>query len=265
MFLERYHKGKRITVDLQGLYYGQSVFLIGGSPELWEHMCFPYFKENGIITMAMNNAGCSMIRPTMQVTADKPPCFSRRRLLDPGIMHFARGPFWKQEVEEGKQWHQVPNTFFYPLNEAAEAPTDFSKGLVWKRAVFPTAIALCLYLGFGRIYLCGCSFHRNKGDYDTGIELTTEQGIWNDRVYGNTVNHMKEWVGSLRRVGVTEVISCTSDSRLNEFYDFMTLDQALDDEMRKMPENWDFDKLVHSSKLSTVIEVKTLPNLETSP
>lgn len=261
MFLERYDtKRKRITVDLENFWSG-AVFLIGGSPELLKHP-IQKLKRPGIVTMAMNNAACNLLRPTLHMTADKPPCYSMRRLLDPGIVHFARNVFWKQELPDGSWWADTENTYFYPLDESAPDPTDYSKGLVWRKTIFPAAIALCMYLGFRRIYLLGCQFSTEKGDYDTGVTLNENERDWNRRVYGNTVNHMREWLPVLRSAHCPDIISCTNDSPLNDMYEFRRFEEAVDAECARLPVDWELDKVVHSSKLSTMIEVKALPNLE---
>lgn len=248
MFYRFTPSGARISIDLDDLFFGSSLFLLGGGPSL-KDMPLELLKHPSIITLAMNNVPCVFNHPTMWVCADKPPCFSQHIYASPTIMKFTMISRRSEMVGiTGKKVFEFPNMFFYGVKDFSLG--DFlnkDRDLVWWKSVFPIALQLAHRLGFRRVYLVGCGFKMSKGSqYAWKTELTNYQLNYSQRTYNNDLNRLR----SLKPVfdaNKFEVISSTPDSVANEILGYIPIEEAIYKERETYPSVSDTMSLVHSS------------------
>jgi len=226
---------RRKAVDLYDLY-GGSVFLCGGHPSL-KNEDLSLFSKPGISTLAMNNTA-TMFRPSFWVCADKPECYSPSVIHDPGILKFARLCHSHRQVGNGLLWNHMPGTLFYSDSESAFKLNNVlhrSNKFAWWKNVFIIAIQLCYRLGFRKIYLCGVGLQIEKdAQYAYPSGLTDGQVNKNKGCYNNVYMQLRDIMPHYNRFGL-RFVSCTPDSRSNEFLPYMPLTTAVAETLSNYP------------------------------
>lgn len=254
MFYRYTKAAARIPVDLEGMYDGETLFLMGGSPKLRE-LPLDLLRQAGVITLGMNNLPCFFPKPNLWVCADKPLCFSPHIFTSPEITKFTMISRRGLEVPDtgGKRIMDCPNVFFFGAHERFTYKNflDPGRDLVWWRSVFPIALQLAWKLGFKKVFLVGCSFNMNKKtgeQYAWKTKLTADQAQYSHNTYVKDVARLRALLPTFARKGF-EVISSTPDSAANEFLSYVPLDQAVEEALRGKPVQSDTSTLIHSSAL----------------
>jgi len=250
----RYTKGAaRMACDLDGLYEGQDLYLLGGAPIL-KHLPLDQLRKPGIVTLAVNNVPYVFPKPRLWLALDKPVCFSPHVYMDPSITKFTTISRRDMRVyEEGPKVWQCPNLFMFGTK------TDFTvqdflrqdRDLVWWKSVFPCALQLAWRLGFKRIHLVGCSFElsESKKHYAWQTDNDDNEKNWSQRTYSNDLNRIRGLLPTFKKHGF-ELISCTPDSAANDLLPYVQLDSAVQATLSKLPRPADTMTLRHSSKAS---------------
>lgn len=210
-------------VDLDDHFSGP-LFLCGGHPSLADYD-FEKLKTKNATIMAMNNAA-TVVEPNIWIGADKPECYSLSVIGNPRIMKFARLLYATEAIRPRTNitWGQLPNTFFYGVDNGNTKPKDYLKNvkaLCWWRSVFTTAIHLAYKLGFREIYLCGTVFAlEDDKEYAYDVRLNDGQKEYNRKTYDATVRNVRNSLPALNNVGV-KLISCSPNSQINEFLEYV--------------------------------------------
>ena len=230
----RFKGGRRKAIDLDNTFNG-SCFLVGGGSQLKEAK--EKLNDSRIVTMAMNNSG-TQISPNLWVGADKAEYYSESILMNPGVMKFAYITRSGGDVH-GTPWKLLPNTYFITglSNYVEKAFFHRGRDFVWWKNVFLIAVQILHRLGFRRVYTVGCGFNISPDKiYGYKTDLTKDQVAYNQRTYDMVVGQIN---GVLPYAADThfELISCTPDSKLNGIIPYMELDQALEEETKKIPEH----------------------------
>ena len=246
----RFDNGGRIPVDLDNLFSG-ACFIAGGHPFLLKEN-LDLLKQPGIPVISMNNTA-STIPTTIWIGMDKPKCYSTRILLDQKIMKFS--VISRKDLLVGnKKMLELPNMHFFGANEKYFNVHNFlnqHRDFVWWKNTMYNCLQLAYRLGFRKVYLIGCAFKISKEEpYSYDMKLTDHQINYNNRTYSNFVNKMKLLKTHFKEKGF-EVISCTPDSTLNEFYPFIPFEDAVRDILKDFPKEYDTDKCLHSSEMSS--------------
>jgi hypothetical protein len=254
MFYRYTRAAARIPVDLDGMYEGETLFLLGGSPKLRE-LPLELLRKPGVITLAMNNVPCFFPSPSMWVCADKPLCFSPHIFTSPEIMKFTMISRRGLEVPGtgGLRIMDCPNMLFFGAHERFTFKNflDPSRDLAWWRSVFPIALQVAWRLGFKKVHLVGCGFHMNKAEgqqYAWNTKLTQDQAQYSHNTYTRDVDRLRALLPTFARKGF-EVISSTPGSRANEFLSYVPLSQAVEAALGDKPVPADTSALLHSSQL----------------
>ncbi len=252
MFYRFTQSGARIAIDLDGLYVGETLFLLGGSPILKE-MPLDLLRQEGIVTMAVNNVPCVFPSPNIWVCADKPPCFSQHIFASPEIMKFTS--ISRRELvvgDTGKRVRQFPSMFFFGLDDKYTERTLLNPGrdIVWWRSVFPIAIQLAWRLGFKRVFLVGCGFKmKNDSQYAWSTNLNDYQQNYSQRTYDKDLQRLIALRPTFKEKGF-EVISSTPGSRANDVIEYMDMEEAIRLTRARLPAKTDTRDLAHSSSLT---------------
>lgn len=252
MFYRYLKSGARIATDLDGLFDGSAVFILGGSPKLAE-LPLDKISESGIPTLAMNNVPCTFPNPTLWVCADKPPCFSPHIYASAAITKFTMISRRDEMVlGTGKRVREFPNMFFFGTKGDIKPETFLAKqrDIAWWKSVFPIALQISYRLGFRRVYLVGCGFRMNKDrQYAWTTDLTEYQINYSQRTYNVDVDRLRQLKPHFESKGF-EVISCTPDSAANGVLDYISVEEAIRKELETRPKISDTMSLVHSSALA---------------
>ncbi len=227
----RYDGEIRKSMDLDNVFSG-ACFLLGGSPCLMDSK--DKIANQPIIKMAMNNAA-TIVRPDLWVGADISKNYSTSVLVDPGVMKFTYISRRDNQVN-GRKWKEMPNTYF--MSSKQTKPNEFflrGRDFSWDKNVFVLAIQLAYRLGFRKVYLLGCSFKiAQDKQYCYETRLDKAQVEYNQKTYNVAIRQVRSLLGPAKDAGF-EIISCTTDSKINEIVPFIDLDQALRDELSTIP------------------------------
>lgn len=253
MFYRYTKAGARISVDLEGLYEGETVFLLGGNPQLKE-LPLELLRQPGIVTLAMNNAPCVFERPTLWVTADRPECFSPHIYSCAETQKFAMISRRDIEVPQtGKKMRDFPSMYFYGANDSVTYENFLAPGrdMVWWRSVFPIALQLAHRLGFKRVFLVGCGFSMSQEpgkQYAWNTSLSPEQAQYSQGTYNKDLDRMRHLQPVFSRGGFV-VTSSTPNSKANPIFGYTPLEEAVRLALEGKPRKSDTKALLHSSQL----------------
>jgi hypothetical protein len=242
----RYVNGAQIAVDLDGLYQGQTLFLVGGGPSLGD-VDLDLLRQDGVITLGLNNVPL-VFKPNLWLGADKPQCFSPHIFALPEVTRFMPSSR-KDEVVSGRPVIEYANTLFFGT-QAGFTPHAFlqpSRDLVWWRSVFPMALQLAHRLGFRKVFLVGCDLSYG-GTYAWETDLTAAQAQYSQRTYDDDVSRLAQLMPTFQANGFT-VESCTPGSAAHAAgVPYLPLAEAVAGVAQAKPT--DARGLVHSSGLS---------------
>jgi hypothetical protein len=223
-------------------------YLVCGGPSLKEVPPESLRVPNALLVV-MNNA-YPYIRPDIWVGMDHPHCYPRQVLWEP-FMKIMRGGY-QHKTSEGRAIRDKFNLFFAdcskfedPHSEIFKPPTD-STVFIWKKNVMTITMHILIWMGAKRINIVGCDLSGEHGDYHSDeVNLSKVNKTWNRKTYNEINKFLKKIVPMAKKNGV-EINSCTPDSRINEYMNYIPLEAAL----KKTQESVPFGgHLYHSSKV----------------
>ncbi len=238
---------ERRAVDLEGIH-SDSCILVGGSPHLENIGQWRVLETQGVVTMAMNNVAMNF-KPTYWIGADKPENYSKSILYDSSFLHFAYLSRCCEEVD-GRHWKNFSNVMFMGSSPHITANQFFGPlvHFVWWKNVFLLALQSLYHLGFRKVYVLGSTFKiSEEGQYSFASGLTTEQIEYNKRTYKMVLGQLASIVPHFERAGF-ELFSCTSDSELNEDFNFIPFTEVIEKFRSKIPEHNAIDVIHPISK-----------------
>lgn len=177
-----FYRANRKPVYLDGIFYNQSIFLVGGGPST-EQQDLGRLLERGIITAAMNNVAAQNIRPNIWVCTDLVASFCENIWFDPCIMKFIPSDhcFEKVMMSDGivspVSGQECPQTYIYDkisyfnhknflteevVSWGCSKGVEDSLGLRGCRSVMMATLKILYYLGFKNVYLLGADFYMQK-------------------------------------------------------------------------------------------------------
>ncbi len=253
MFYRYTQAGARIPVDLDGLYQGESLFLLGGSPTL-KDLPLDLLKQDGVITMGMNNVP-SVFKPNLWVCADKPLCFSPHIHAAPEITKFTMISRRDLKVPgTDRKLRQFPNYFFFGATEKHFTFKNFldpMRDLAWWRSVFPIALQLAYRLGFARVFLVGCGFTMNTDpgkQYAWDTNLSKEEAQYSGNTYSRDLSRIRSLLPAFQAKKFY-LVSCTPGSAAHTMIPYVPLEDAVSQVLAEKPAPADTTTLLHSSAL----------------
>lgn len=250
MFYRFTQHGARIPVDLDGLYEGETLFVLGGSP-LLNTLPLALLKQDGLITLGVNNVPC-VFKPSLWISADGPRCFSSHIHALPEVLKFT--PISRRDNEVGgRRLSQFPSYFFFGTRESFTAANflDPHSDFAWWRSVFPLALQLAWRLGFRRVFLVGCGFVMSKDpgqQYAWPTCLTPDQVDYSQQTYSKDLVRLKNLLPTFEQRGF-EVVSSTPGSAANGLLPFVPLEEAVQRALANRLPLTDTAALPHSSNL----------------
>ena len=219
-------------------------FLCGGGPSL--NKIDPNFLNgHNRLVFALNNT-YPRVKPDVWIGMDDPSCYRRDVFWQPFIKIMRGG--YQRRLCEGQRIDHLHNMYYADVGELADPEEIFKLRahdvrFVWAQNVFTTALHIIMWMGCKKIYLFGCDFHTSEGDYhDGGIILSDENKDWNERLYEQLYEYMNWFVSEAPNYGV-EVYSCSPDSKINNFINYVNYKDVVTELEINLPET---KELLHS-------------------
>lgn len=240
----RYLKGNRILVDVRGMFLGQTVFVVGGSPTLLRQN-YRLLELSGVVSIGINNMP-SVVKTTMGVMGDLPPCFDDRYLHNPSILKFAKGVHYMGRLRGGETWRDMPSTvFFDQLPGPVRGCQDPDNFVYASNNTLEMCLSLILTMGVSRIVLVGCSF---DSGYSYGASLKGDEKASNRRLYDQQVGMLKDLAPLLSGSGV-ELVDSSLNSRLSDTFRTCSLEDSISEALSEMPPRTEPDRLAYAASL----------------
>lgn len=231
----------RITLPIEGMYSGQSCFLILCGPSLINYDLVK-LTEPGILSMGVNNSP-AIFRPNLWTCVDHPARFMISVWKDPTITKFV--PFHKHnnEVFDNYNWketsikvEELPNIIYYHRNEHFDPDRFFKEKTVnWGnhkkhgggRSVMMAAIKILYMLGIKNIFLLGCDFKMeyDKKNYAWNQNRTRGSVNCNNNTYKKMIERYMQLLPIMKELKFN-VYNCNPESHLDVF-PFISYDDAL--------------------------------------
>ena len=236
--------------DLTGTYNGYPIFIVAGSPVIKE-LPLEMLEASRLPTLALNNVPYIYSNPTMWLTADRPECFGGHLYARADIIKFAYMNHRDKIVKATKKPVKAhPLMFLYTLREGENIVEEFFSEepvFSWWKSVFPISLQLAWRLGARRVYLVGSSFKTSRAaPYAWDVEFTRRQTIYSQLTYEQDLDRLKELHPAFKDNGFV-VVSCTPDSKANDFLPYIDLSKAIEHELKRMPAKTPTSQLRHSS------------------
>ena len=229
------------SVFLEGLFRGQSAFMLCAGPSLVTHD-LAKLRQRGVLTCAVNNAA-AVFRPQLWVSVDDPAHFCDAIWYDPGVLKFVPLSHMDKRflvrdqrdnlVPSPHVVGEMPAVFGYRRNEefVAERWLDEETfnwghhsarrdacGCKGSRSVMYVALRMLFYLGVRRVYLLGCDFRMSRKGQNYAFQqhrtLASVRG--NNRSYRILNVRLARLKPYFEKEGY-EVYNCTPNSGLAVF------------------------------------------------
>ena len=186
-------------------------------------------NKPNVLKVALNNA-YPYVRPDIWFGMDDPCCYDRAIFWEP-FVKIMRGSY-ENKLCEGRSLADCFNLYFADLEENPDRRSvfDIKEDMIflWQGNVMVTALQIMLWMGAKRIHLLGCDFSLGKGEYhDENIRLSEANKISNALLYKQLNEFWRFFSESCSDHGI-EVISCTPDSKINDYIPYLSVDEALE-------------------------------------
>ncbi len=199
---------------------GLDAFLCCPGPSL-----VPVERGRGRKVFAVNTAYPKVI-PDVWVGMDHLECYDRG-LWGESFMKILRGNYWEQEYN-GKAVKYHPETYFASLEKPKTSMfhlRQHTSKFVWYKHTLGVAIHIMIWMGARRIYFVGCDLGGERDYYDDR-KLDADLKKYNRKLYSNQVEFLRKHTLEAKAYGI-EFISCRPDSPINEYMDYVNVDEAI--------------------------------------
>ncbi|MAH49803.1 hypothetical protein CMI37_28520 [Candidatus Pacearchaeota archaeon] len=203
------------------------VYVCGSGPSLKKVNPFD-LQVPGVLTVGLNNS-YPYIKPDIWFGMDDPHCYSRKIYFEP-FMKIMRGGYQNRTCESVKISHCCPNLFYADCvwgdqNEIFKRKDDETI-FIWNGSVTGIALHILLWMGAKNIYLLGSDLSTKDGDYHYQRGLSKENREYAQNAHDKTNLFYKWFVSAGHRNGVN-LRSCTPDSKINQYMEYVPLNEAL--------------------------------------
>jgi len=215
---------------------GLDVYLCASGPSL-ANVKDSDLHISGACVVGVNNA-YPHIRPDIWVGVDDPSCYHHQIFSEP-FMKLMRGGYQNRTYWGKNVGHQF-NTFYmdckyWPKDKTEEIFTNKNERIIfrWNKNVIGITLHMLLYMGAKRIYLLGSDLDNSKKQYYNDMAHKEPDKIdYNQRCYNEILEFYKYVYETGKKYGV-ELISCTPNSRLNDFMHFIPYKLALEETKKR--------------------------------
>jgi hypothetical protein len=189
----------------------------------------------GLFVMALNTAYPTVKRPDMFLGMDSPSCY------EPDLywQSFTKitGGLFTDAVLFNKKIRDCKNTYFLAGDTEATIEDMFKNEIdtkfYWHKCSMFLALHFLLYMGFKRINLVGVDLGGDS-DYHDGRTLEPYQKKINKEKYQETYDNLVKFAELAKEKGI-EVISCSKNSKANDFLEYRSVEQCQKEAEETMP------------------------------
>jgi len=194
------------------------------------------FKVPGVFTFGINTS-YPHIKPDVWVGMDTPLCYERSLWWEPFIK-IVRGGFQNQRCN-AYPIKDCPQTYFADCTPCKDPSTMLDKRahdtiFIWTGNTLAIALHIMIWMGAKYIFLVGTDFGGDKDYYDDRV-LTDEQREYNRKLYKQQVLFLKSFAKDAARYNI-KITSCTPDSPINRFLDYVDVEESLQYSQQRVPE-----------------------------
>ena len=185
------------------------------------------FHVPGIMLAAINTA-YPKVRPDIWFGMDTARCYDRQLWKEP-FVKICRGGYQEMTIE-GFPVKLCPNVYFADF-KSMEYVGDMFKIrnhdaiFSWNSNTLTAALGVLVWMGAKNIHLVGCDFG-GKNDYWDDRVLSEPKRVKNQLLYQKQITFMRDLQHAARMHNI-RFISCTPDSPVNMFLDYMPLEDAI--------------------------------------
>ena len=173
------------------------------------------------------NTSYPKVIPDVWMGMDEIDCYHKNILYEPFPKVF-RGSYEKMKCD-GKSILKFPEVYFASVKE--QPGSDIFTSLtdefpfVWKKNTLYICIQLIIKMGAKKIHFVGCDLGGQKDYFDDRV-LKPEQRKYNRELYSYQFGMLKD-INELCKKNKIELISCTNNSPINSFMEYIEVDTAI--------------------------------------
>ena len=194
-------------------------------------------KGKGRMIFAINTAYPTVI-PDVWMGLDTIECYDRNILYEP-FMKIFRGTYYDNMFYGKAPVKDYPNVFWASLKapEVGKTMLDYRNHkdpFVWHKNTLAAMLHFMIWMGAKTIYLAGCDMGGDK-DYCHDNKLSEEQYKINRKLYKEQVYFINSLALRAKDRGIV-IKSATSNSPLNEFLEYVPIEEAINLAEKKIVE-----------------------------
>jgi len=223
------------TVSFARKDMGADAYLFCPGPSL-EHVSDADIHVPGVMVFAVNTA-YPRIRPDVWIGMDvKEKCYDKALWSEP-FRKICRAGRSKAGVD-GKKICEFPEVYWADVS--GDNIKDIFNGrahdscFVYMHNTLTVACHIMVWMGAKRIHFVGCDQDNSKKDYHDNRKLHDRDREENFRLYKKQTKFLRQFMTLGLQHGI-ECISCTPGSPINEFMDYVPLQEALRVSQEKSP------------------------------
>jgi hypothetical protein len=212
-------------------------------------------KQPGIMSFAINTA-YPTVKPDVWIGMDRVECYDYKLWWEP-FPKVIRGGYQDMHCE-GFPISKCPNVFAADVEGVNQQSELFKRRqhdvkFVWHKNTLAVALHIMVWMGAKKIHLVGCDL---KGtEYCDGRQTPKDHEQVNARLYKEQQEYLR-WFAKEGKMHGVELISCTSESPINDFLDFVPLSYAAGNST-KTPKTFKKSKLIHAVDAEDLYKAKT--------
>ncbi len=219
-----FYKGKNISLNIEGLYAGQAIFLICNGPSIDGMNLIPLDTRQ---TFGINNGG--ILRPKFWTAQDPAAKFSDAIWLDPTITKIVPHPragahFWDSvnHCDSKITIGQCPSVIYHHKVSECDAENwldatciqwGVPRGKGHRLNTMIAALHIIWFLGFRTVYIIGADFHMTTNPYFFDEEGSSGKAAGNNALYALT-NAYLEKLDPLCQERGYNIFNCTDGGNL---------------------------------------------------
>jgi hypothetical protein len=236
MSLLYFNRGAWHPSSFHRLYSSSVAILACGGPSLnkVDPSLIPGPKK---VIFGLNNV-YPRIRPDVWVGMDDPHCYNRDLFFEPFIKILRGG--YQNRTYNGVKLFKLHNMYYATLKKGTGVHDIFADlteegKFVWHQNSFATMLNIILWMGHREIYLAGCDFSLDKGDYFDNMKLSNTQRQWNNDLYNQLSTYLFKFSLMCKPLGI-KLYSMSPDSKINAYLDYVSIEDLNKRLYQEMPE-----------------------------
>ena len=159
---------------------------------------------------------------------DDPHCYERDIFFEPFIKILRGG--YQERTYNGTKLFKLHNMFYATVKKSAGVFDIFTEltdegKFVWHQNSFATMLNIILWMGHREIYIAGCDFSTDKGEYyDSSISLAQGHKDWNTKLYDQLSRYLYKLSLMCKPLGI-KIYSMSPDSAINEYLQYVSIEE----------------------------------------